>query len=135
MRYLKATEESFSKLDGMIQKFPKVSGLKLNYDKSVVVPLGRKVGPVCAANGYNWPNGQLYYLGVMLSTQAEFIPDLNLDAKITQLEEACTPYRHRIILPWGGQLLFILCYHQSWCTPFKQLHLLMLILGTLLLGL
>ena len=83
------------------------------------MPLGRKVGPLCAATGYNWSNGQLYYLGVMLSTQAEFIPDLNLDTKITQLEQACSPYRHRVILPLGRATIIRFMLSSKLVYPFQ----------------
>ena len=118
--YLKATEASFSRLDSMIQNFTSISGLKLNWDKLVVVPLGKKVGPLHAAAGYNWSNGQLYYLGVMLSMQAEFIPDLNLDTKITQLEQACSPYRDRVVSPLERATIIRFMLSSKLVYPFQM---------------
>ena len=101
-----------------------------------MVPLGKKVNLLHAAAGYNWSNGQLYYLGVMLSTQAQFIPDLNLDTKITQLEQACSPYRARVCLSIGQGNYYLFHVIVKVGVSFsKWLHPLMFIPGTPLLSL
>ena len=69
--------------------FAKVSGLKINYEKSQIMPLGRikhnnnRMVPEC---NFQWTEGPINSLGVVICHRAEDLINLNYTKALKKME-------------------------------------------------
>ena len=101
-------------------KFRLFSGLKINLDKSVLLPLGslKKNPPDISALHVKFANGTVRYLGILLSADLTNLFDLNFTPKLQKLKDILRIWSCRDLTPVGkiavvkslglSQLIFLL---------------------------
>ena len=90
---------SFENVINILTKFALWSGLKINYDKSQVVWLGRQKGSATVFLSHlklKWNPTRFSVLGIIYSTDLETIMDLNYNPKIEQIQT--------LLKNWQGSL-------------------------------
>ena len=83
--YLSANEQNLSHCFEILSTYSKISGLKINVNKSKIVRLGNFHGTLCSRLGLKWVDDVITYLGVQIPVDnLSHIHSLNFDAKIEE---------------------------------------------------
>ena len=107
--YLDGTKDSFDESIRVLKLFANISGLYMNYDKTVIVWLGSKKNcddRYMRDMNFTWdPGGQndskFKYLGIFFSTNTENIVKLNYDQKYSEIEKILKTWEKRSLTPFG----------------------------------
>ena len=107
--YLDGSKESFEACIENLSQFAQISGLTINYDKTVVIWLGnRKKCNVRYMRNRNFiwdPGGQdesiFKYLGIKFSTSIENIIKINYENKLEEIEKLLRIWQKRQLTPYG----------------------------------
>ena len=107
--YLDGSEESFCQCINILSKFGNMSGLSMNYKKTVVVWLGSKKKSnerFMRDRNFLWdpggPNESIFkYLGIKFSTDIKNIVHLNFENKINEIEKLLKIWSQRSLTPFG----------------------------------
>ena len=89
--------------------FANLSGLTINYQKSVVIWLGSKKNNderFLRDKNFTWDPGgpdntRFKYLGIWFSTNIELITQINLENKLTEISKICNIWKKRSLTPYG----------------------------------
>jgi len=101
---LDGSEESFVEAVKILTFFAKVSGLKINYEKTQVIWIGsRKNCQVRYMRDRNfcWDPGTFKYLGVSFSTNVDCIVQLNYEGKLDEVRKLLSVWSKRQLTPFG----------------------------------
>ena len=107
--FLDGSRESFEQCIHILNKFANISGLSMNFDKTVVVWLGSKKN--CGDRylrdmNFTWDpggilNSKFKYLGIIFSTNTKNIVDLNYNSKLMEIEKLLKTWNKRFLTPFG----------------------------------
>ena len=107
--FLDGSRESFEQSIHMLSKFANISGLTINFEKTIVVWLGSKKNSrdrYLRDMNFTWdPGGEINskfkYLGIFFSTDTKSIVDLNYSTKITEIDRLLRIWNKRFLTPFG----------------------------------
>ena len=102
--YLDGSEQSFKEAIGVIESFTKISGLKMNNDKTQIAWLGSQKNSntkYMIDRNFIWDPGTFKVLGVLFSTNTEDISKLNYKEKINDLKKDIGRWKKRQLTPLG----------------------------------
>jgi exonuclease III len=102
--YLDGSEESFREAVNILRKFTKISGLKMNVEKTQVVGIGSLKGidiHYMRDQNYVWNPGTFKVLGIIFSTDLHAIVRLNFDDKLLTLRKILSSWKKRHLTPYG----------------------------------
>lgn len=94
---------SIPSLLNTINAFSKISGYKVNWDKSEALPLTKFCpSSLFQAGRFRWPKQGLKYLGILFPSKLEDIVKVNFDPLIQGLD-----VKRHCIYPYGGKLMLL----------------------------
>jgi hypothetical protein len=102
--YLDGSEKSFKEAINILRRFSKMSGLKINAEKTQVVCIGSlKMTDIQYMRDQNfvWNPGVFKVLGITFSTNLNSIVKLNFDDKLTTLRKILFSWKKRHLTPYG----------------------------------
>ena len=102
--YLDGSERSFKEAIHIIESFTKISGLKMNNDKTQIAWLGSKKNcntKYMTDRNFVWDPGTFKVLGVTFSTKTEDICKLNYEGKINEIKRDIAKWKKRHLTPLG----------------------------------
>ena len=107
--YLDGSRESFCHCIGSLSLFASISGLTINYEKTIVVWLGSKKGSTerfLRDRNFLWDPGgpqetKFKYLGIIFSTDLDKIVELNYENKIENITRILKIWSKRSLTPYG----------------------------------
>ena len=102
--FLDGTENTFKKAIQTLDLFAKISGLKINNDKTQIVWIGNKRNcgtKYMVDRNFVWDPGTFKILGITFSTNLDRIVDLNYNNKIEEAKREVAKWRKRNITPIG----------------------------------
>ena len=107
--YLDGTKDSFEESIRVLMYFANISGLNMNYDKTVIVWLGSRKNcelRYMRDRNFTWdPGGEtdskFKYLGILFSTNTENIVKLNYEKKYSDIEKILKTWDKRFLTPFG----------------------------------
>lgn len=102
--FLDGSEQSFKEAIGVIESFTKISGLKMNNEKTQIAWLGSQKNSntkYMIDRNFVWDPGTFKVLGVNFSTKTEDIPKLNYEGKINDLKRDIGRWKKRQLTPLG----------------------------------
>ena len=83
--YLNANEKNLSNCLDILSTYSKISGLKINVNKSKIVRLGDFNGTLCSHLGLEWVDDVISYLGIQIPVNnVSNIHSLNFDVKMDE---------------------------------------------------
>ena len=86
--YLSANERNLSNCFDILSTYSKISGLKINVNKSKIVRLGDFHGTLCSRLGLEWVDGVITYLGIQIPVDnLSYIHSLNFDVKVEEAQK------------------------------------------------
>ena len=107
--YLDGTRDSFEESIRVLMYYANISGLNMNYDKTVIVWLGSKKN--CETRymrdrNFTWDPGgrtdsKFKYLGLFFSTNIKNIVNLNYEKKYSEIEKTLKTWGKRFLTPFG----------------------------------
>ena len=102
--FLDGSEVSFSEAVLTLSSFSKMSGLKINFDKSQVIWLGQRRN--CGTQymrdkNFVWDPGSFKILGIKFSTDTNSIVRLNYDDKLNDMKRIMNYWKKRQLTPFG----------------------------------
>jgi exonuclease III len=101
---IKYSEHILREIIEIFKIFAKVSGLKVNYDKSQIMPLGRikhnynKIVPEC---NFQWTEGPINSLGVVICHGTEDLIKLNYTKALKKMENILKIWGRRYLTLYG----------------------------------
>ena len=101
---LDGTERSFNEAVGTLSLFARISGLKINIEKTQAVWLGNRRGRgirYMRDKNFIWDPGTFRYLGIIFSTQVKEIVRLNYENKIQEIQKLLQTWNKRQLTPFG----------------------------------
>ena len=107
--FLDGSKESFEQCIQILSTFAKLSGLTINFEKTVVVWLGAKKNSrdrYLRDMNFTWdPGGEIdskfKYLGIYFSTNTKKISNLNYANKLSEIEKLLKVWSKRFLTPYG----------------------------------
>ena len=107
--FLDGSKESFCQCIDNLSTFANMSGLSINYTKTIVVWLGSKKNSnerFMRDRNFLWDPGgpdetTFKYLGIKFSTNINKIVDLNFENKINEIEKLLKVWSQRSLTPYG----------------------------------
>lgn len=106
--YLDGSEGSFDSCMQILKSFALMSGLKINFDKTIAVWLGKKrKSQICYSKELKiiWNPDTFKYLGVIFSTELEKMPSLNYEPKLAEIHSCLNSWSKRKLTPFGKIVL------------------------------
>ena len=107
--YLDGSKESFENCIRILTRFASISGLTINFQKTIIVWLGSKKN--CNERflrdmNFTWDpggaeNSKIKYLGVFFSTNIQNIIKFNYDDKLEQVNKILKTWSKRFLTPFG----------------------------------
>jgi hypothetical protein len=101
---LDGSRQSFVQAIEMLQRFAKMSGLNINYEKTQAIWMGNmKNSPIRYLRDMNfcWDPGIFKYLGIYFSTNYGEIVRLNFDGKLQEIKMMLKKWSKRNLTPFG----------------------------------
>ena len=101
---LDGTEKSFTEAVDTLTFFARLSGLKVNVEKTQAVWLGNNRGRgirYMRDKNFIWDPGTFRYLGIIFSTQVKEIVRLNFENKIHEIQKLLQTWNKRQLTPFG----------------------------------
>ena len=101
---LDGTEASLKNTLDTLHIFAKISGLKLNTEKTKAIWFGSKKKckmKLCQNLNLDWTEGDFKLLGIIFNIDLQKIPKLNLDHKKTEIEALLRKWEYRNLTPYG----------------------------------
>ena len=102
--FLDGSERSLNGIIEELTAFSKQSGLKLNWEKTACLPLGRLNPPdefdINVMHKFKWVR-EIKILGILFKANISNITELNLDRKLILLENEIAQWNRRYITPMG----------------------------------
>ena len=95
---LDGSERSLSEVLEVLERFSKVSGLRLNSKKTEALWIGSLTGSqeiLCSERNFNWQNTKVKALGVWLTTDSERTTNLNFSEKIEKIRNCLGCWANR----------------------------------------
>lgn len=102
--YLDGSEKSFKEAVATLSKFGLMSGLKINFEKSQVIWIGRNKNSdirYMRDKNFVWDPGTFRILGINFSTDTESIVRINYDEKLFAMKRIMSFWKKRQITPFG----------------------------------
>ena len=102
--YLDGSEESFKAAIETLDSFSKLSGLKMNNEKTQIVWIGskRNCGDIFMRDrNFIWDPGTFKVLGVLFSTETKTITEINFNGKIDEAKRLMAKWKKRVLTPLG----------------------------------
>ena len=107
--FLDGSKESFEQCIQILSTFASISGLTINFEKTIAVWLGSKKNSeerYLRDMNFTWdPGGEINskfkYLGIFFSTNVKNIVNLNYDSKLTEIERLLKVWSKRFLTPFG----------------------------------
>jgi hypothetical protein len=102
--FLEGDRDSYEELFSNLKEFEKISGLKLNYEKTCNVWLGNKINSnVCFLEHLNmsWNPSQYKILGLWFTNDLSKLAELNLTDKFNETKKLFNTWMKRTITPIG----------------------------------
>ena len=102
--FLDGSEKSFKEAINILETFGKISGLKINNDKTQIAWLGSEKNSntkYMIDRNFVWDPGTFKVLGVTFSTNSKDICKLNYDGKINELKRDIARWKKRPLTPLG----------------------------------
>ena len=107
--YLDGSQESFENCIELLTRFASISGLTINFQKTMVVWLGSKKN--CEERflrdmNFTWDpggsnNSKFRYLGIFFSTNLDNIVKINFENKIEEIKNLLKTWNKRFLTPFG----------------------------------
>jgi hypothetical protein len=91
---LDGSEKSFNETMYVLSKFTRISGLKVNIDKTQIVWIG-------SMKNFIWVPGTLKALGIIFSTDTNRIVQLNYDNKLLSIKRILNAWNKRNLTAFG----------------------------------
>ncbi len=104
MLTLKYSEACLKRAIDILDNFEKLSGLKVNFDKSEIMPLGpikHNYEILLPESRINWCEGPIKSLGVILCHNTEELVNINYARAITKMETAMNIWQKRYLTLYG----------------------------------
>ena len=101
---LDGSEESFRKTIEILSTFAKISGLKINFEKTVVTWIGSRKGcnvRYLRDKNFCWDPGIFKYLGIKFSLDLNTIPNINYSDKLDNIRKLLLVWKKRHLTPFG----------------------------------
>lgn len=101
---LDGTSESLLNTLNVLTFYGRISGLKINTDKTKVIWFGSRKNSriiLCPEHNLSWENGYFTVLGIKFSTTLEEMVNINYDAKIDEITKLFACWSKRVITPLG----------------------------------
>ena len=101
---LDGSERSFKEAINVLMSFAKISGLKINYDKTQVIWIGSEKNSdvrFLRDKNFCWDPGIFKYLGITFSTNINEITNLNYEGKLIEIHNLLNKWKKRQLTPFG----------------------------------
>ena len=102
---LDGSEESLQQAIKTITDFSRISGLKINESKTMIIWIGARKGSnirYLRDRNYVWDPGVSFKIcGINFSTNIDIIPELNYNSKLDEIRRLCHKWKKRKITPIG----------------------------------
>ena len=101
---LDGSEQSFTEAVSVLNVFARMSGLKINFDKSQAVWLGREKNcgiQFMREQNFVWDPGSFKILGIRFSVNTNTIVKLNYEDKLNSMKRIMNVWKKRQLTPFG----------------------------------
>ena len=102
--YLDGTEKSFTEAINTLELFTKISGLRVNNEKTQIAWIGRSRNcniEYMRDRNFIWDPGTFKTLGITFSTKTEEISKLNFEGKADEIKREIARWKRRHLTPLG----------------------------------
>ena len=102
--YLDGTEKSFTEAITILELFTKISGLRVNNEKTQISWIGSRKNcgiEYMRDRNFIWDPGTFKTLGIHFSTKTEEISKLNFEGKIDEIKREIARWKKRHLTPLG----------------------------------
>ena len=101
---LDGSEEGFNATITLLSQFARMSGLKINFEKTIVTWIGSRKNcntRYLRDKNFCWDPGIFTYLGVKFSLDIDTIPSLNYSNKLEEIKKILLVWKKRQLTPFG----------------------------------
>ena len=101
---LDGTEDSFNETIRLLSNFADFSGLKINFDKTIVTWIGSMKNSnirFLRDKNFCWDPGIFTYLGIKFSLNINSMPDINYSDKLKEIKNLLLVWKKRQLTPFG----------------------------------
>ena len=95
---LKGTQECVSEVFEVISKYEKISGMKINYDKTVIYRFGsikNSNAKFYVERNVNWKNDSINVLGVEVCQEKNKLININYEVVLKKVQSTLNAWKHR----------------------------------------
>ena len=101
---LDGSEESFNETIQILSRFAQMSGLKINFEKTVATWIGSRKNcniRYLRDKNFCWDPGIFTYLGIKFSLDVLTIPEINYSTKLDEIRKILIVWKRRQLTPFG----------------------------------